>query len=664
MCCWLAMLPEAFAHHPTGKEPVSEDIVVARVYTTDEARVKQLAVDHDLWYYIWRDGYAVIRSDRSRLPRDAQIDREKTLGLKQALGPVRSSGSIPARPCYRTVEQTYSDLQALALAHPDLAHWIDYGDSWEKAQALGGYDLTALVLSNQNMAGPKPVAMIISATHARELTTAETTTRFAEMLIDGYGSDPDITWMLDYFEIHVLAHHNPDGRKLAEAQCTDGCTPNWRKNTNQGYCGATSPSRGADLNRNSSSSFWGGLSSSGSECSSSFRGSSAASEPEALSLEIYAEVVFPDFRNASPNDFTTPADPQADGVFVSVHSSGDIVFYPWEGINDAPPNQAGLRALAQKMGFATTFAACQNCFLGPASGTNVDYIYEKLGIPAFTFEIGTSFAESCENFESTVLPQTLDGLMSAVRHSRRPYQTSLGPDVLGVQFTSTSGGEGTLSATADDTRRAVNGGGEPLDASQPISSVRYSVGAPPWMAAETFAMAADDGAFDQSSEGASALLTFEQIGGDRQLVFVYAEDADGNTGPPSAVWVNFNSATLQLQKAWTNGVAGDTADLTLDGVNDDSDTSTATGDNETDTTNTADTTVLEGEIVTLSELPGDDNGGNYTTSFSCTGNTNPPTYTLGAMSATLLIDAADTAIICTYTNTNTQVELFRGGFEG
>jgi carboxypeptidase T len=98
-------------------------------------------------------------------------------------------------------------------------------------------------------------------------------TRFAETLIEGYGVDADLTWLLDEHEIHLMLHANPDGRKQAETGLS------WRKNTNENYCGATSTSRGADLNRNFAFQ-WGCCGgSSGDACSSTFRGASAASEP-------------------------------------------------------------------------------------------------------------------------------------------------------------------------------------------------------------------------------------------------------------------------------------------------------------------------------------------------------------------------------------------------
>ena len=130
--------------------------------------------------------------------------------------------------------------------YPLLATWNDVGDSWEKVTPGGnpGYDLMVLKLTNSTIPGPKPKLFAMSSIHAREYTTAELNTRFAEHLVGNYGDDPDITWLLDYHEIHLMLQSNPDGRKHAETGIS------WRKNTNENYCSPTSPNRGADLNRN------------------------------------------------------------------------------------------------------------------------------------------------------------------------------------------------------------------------------------------------------------------------------------------------------------------------------------------------------------------------------------------------------------------------------
>jgi hypothetical protein len=77
---------------------------------------------------------------------------------------------------------------------------------------------------------------------------------------------------------------NPDGRKKAETGLS------WRKNTNQNYCGATSNSRGADLNRNFTQTWnaTNGSGSSGNQCDSTYRGPTTASEPETRAVEAYA----------------------------------------------------------------------------------------------------------------------------------------------------------------------------------------------------------------------------------------------------------------------------------------------------------------------------------------------------------------------------------------
>ena len=504
--------------------------VVARVYTDDLDRIRRLRREHDLWFYLWKKGYAVIRARRRDLPPDAVVDAEKTARLQ---APPRAvlGGTIPNFPCYRTVEATHADLSQLAADNPDLAEWVDYGDSWEKSAGLGGFDLRALVLTNENIPGPKPVLMVMAAMHARELTTAEIATRFAEHLVDGYGIDGDATWLLDHNEIHILPQHNPDGRKQAETGLS------WRKNTNSNYCtGDTTPPTtiGADLNRNASGMFWMGNDSGDNECDPTYHGPMAASEPESMAIEQYMATHFPDQRGETMDD---PAPPDAEGVFISIHSVAEIVFYPWEGDNVAPPNLTGLRALAQRMGFITDYAACQNCMLGPADGTTVDHAYEVYGVASFTYETGTNeFFEECSDFENDIWPENRDALLYAAKSTRRPYMTSLGPDVLQPTVTATTDGI-KLTASADDRRYAINTGGEPIQASENIAELRFRLDAPPWEPGPDFAMDPVDGAFDAVAEDGEALIDGGVFGTQRRLVHVYAVDAAGNQGPPTALFV-------------------------------------------------------------------------------------------------------------------------------
>ncbi len=192
---------------------------------------------------------------------------------------------ISGYPCYPTVEETFQFAQELADNNPDLASWKDVGNSWQKNNGQGGYDMMVLKLTNSAVSGDKPKLFITSALHAREYTTAPLAYYFAKELIEKYQTDADIRWILDYNEIHLMLYANPDGRKKAEAGYS------WRKNTNTNYCGPTSSSRGADLNRNFEF-HWGGAGASSSECSETFRGQSAASEPETQAIQNYLKEIF------------------------------------------------------------------------------------------------------------------------------------------------------------------------------------------------------------------------------------------------------------------------------------------------------------------------------------------------------------------------------------
>lgn len=256
------------------------------------------------------------------------------------------SNSRGSFPCYRTVEETYSCASQLAADRPTLAEYFKIGDSWEKTQnAANGYDINILKLTNSAVTPPdgadKPKLFMNCALHAREYTTAELCTRFAEKLVNGHGTDPDITWILDHQEVHLMLHTNPDGRKRAETGLS------WRKNTNNQYCSGSN-SRGADLNRNFEFG-WGCCGgSSGNECDATFRGSSAASEPEIQTLQAYVRAIFPDQRD---DDVNAAAPDNATGIALDIHSYSELVLWPWGFTSDEAPNGLQLQTLGRKLAY-------------------------------------------------------------------------------------------------------------------------------------------------------------------------------------------------------------------------------------------------------------------------------------------------------------------------
>jgi murein tripeptide amidase MpaA len=248
---------------------------------------------------------------------------------------------IPKYPCYRTVEATFETAATLAAEYPTLVEWIDVGDSWETSVGRG-YNMWVLKLTNSAISGDKPDLFITAAMHAREYATAELVTRFGEYLVTNYGIDPDVTWILDHHEIHLMLETNPDGRKQAETGLS------WRKNTNETYCLEDSDKRGADLNRNFSFAWNCCDGSSDDECNALYHGRFATSEPEIQAVEAYMEMVFPDQRE---DDWTSPAPPDATGIYIDVHAYGKLVLWPWGSTGDLPPNATQLQTLGRKFAY-------------------------------------------------------------------------------------------------------------------------------------------------------------------------------------------------------------------------------------------------------------------------------------------------------------------------
>ncbi len=329
-----------------------------------------------------------------------QIDAERTVSFnaprqrraEQMSAQSNNDGqinSIVGFACYRTVEETYATAEALVAQKPQIAEWLDIGDSRLKQLGQGGYDLRALHITNRSIPGPKPVLMIQSAIHAREYATAESVTRFAEQLINGYGTNPDITWMIDYHDINLVLVANPDGRKVAEVSATRA----QRKNRNALYCSAGLTTLGVDLNRNYPFDY-GGPGTSTNVCSDTYRGPAALSEPESLALTSFENSIFPDQRaetSSVPPDQTTPVSLDASGVYIDLHSNGGGTWFPWGNTNSgAAPNATQLQTIARKIAFLNGLPAARSSVFGAIGGATDDWSFGTLGVAAFTIELGGS----------------------------------------------------------------------------------------------------------------------------------------------------------------------------------------------------------------------------------------------------------------------------------
>ena len=469
-----------------------------------------------------------------------QIDEQRSASKPAPL--VSRSGNQPNTitnfPCYRTVEETYATAESLVALKPQIAEWVDIGDSQLKQLGLGGYDMRALHIGNRSIPGPKPVLMIQGSIHAREYAPAEAVTRFAEQLVQGYGVNPDITWMVDYHDINLVLMGNPDGRKLAETEFASS-NPLARKNRNPAFvCAANASQNGVDLNRNYAFDF-GGPGTSPTICNLTFRGNAAFTEAESSALSNFARAIFPDQRaevSVVPPDQTTPVSPNASGIYIDLHSNAAGTWFPWGNTSaGAAPNATAFQTLARKLGFLNGLPGARSSDFGAIGGATDDWTFGTLGVAAFTIELGGSnFHPSCASFESSIGPPAVASFFMAARTARAPYRLPAGPDVLSMAV-SYGTGTATITASANDTR--FNPSTEPT---QNIASVAlYSV--PPWSAGATAiaSFSATDGSFNSNIESVTVTLSGAQLPiAAKTLYYAQASDGAGNLGPVSAVFLS------------------------------------------------------------------------------------------------------------------------------
>ena len=511
--------------------------IVARLYFSSKADLDNLAARYDILNVDQDKGFAVALLSPEEFAALQQagyhleIDEAKTKLLNQPHVALPGQGidSIPGYPCYRTVEETNLTLESIALNHSDMAQLFDIGDSWDKVMSGGlpGYDILALRLTNESFGviDEKPTFFLMAEIHAREYATAELATRYAEYLIDNYGIDPDITWLLDYFRVYIVSMTNPDGRKLAEAGNY------WRKNVDSDDGCSDPGSWGTDLNRNSTFK-WNHGGSSPYACDETYMGPTAGSEPEVQAIESFVQTLFADQRGPGDND---PAPLDSTGVFVTLHSAAGLVLWPWGWTSSPAPNGTQLQTLGRHLAYFNGYIPQQSYQLYQTSGTTDEFIYGTLGVPGFTFEMAGEFFQNCSSFEGTDYPDNRDALLYAFKTAYRPYMTPGGPDTLSVVASPSAANPGDsveLTATANDTRYASN---EPT---QNIGEARYSIDNPSWIDGTIlYGMSASDGSFDSKIENVVATVDTSGLASGRHTIYVESKDVAGNWGVASATFL-------------------------------------------------------------------------------------------------------------------------------
>ena len=259
-----SLLVMFFAVASVSFDTVDPKKAVYDIYFQKKSQGFQLAKTLDVWNVNSDKKYItalISEAERHRLSSTYRIVKNKKESqeyfriTQQSLEVAQEAGvlshlfadRIPRYECYRTVEKTFSDLEALTKEYPDLVSMHQIGASWKREKSFfEGYNLRAFVVTDHRVQGPKAKLFIEAAIHARELATAETAARLVETLVSEYKKSPELRYLLKTHEVHVIPVSNPDGRKIAEQIKLK------RKNVNNSNGGAKCGelNAGIDLNRN------------------------------------------------------------------------------------------------------------------------------------------------------------------------------------------------------------------------------------------------------------------------------------------------------------------------------------------------------------------------------------------------------------------------------
>jgi len=294
---------------------------------------------------------------------------EISLPGRGPLGAAESPAFKPDLGAYHTYAEAHTEMAAYVAAHPAIALLDTIGFS------VQGRAIEAIKISD-NVAAQEsePEVLLVGCHHARELMSVEIPLYAMRRLLDGYGTDPVLTSLVDTRQIWIVPVFNPDGYVYVEQNNGGQSDTWWRKNRRANADG----SFGVDLNRNYGYN-WGldDVGSSPTPSSEVYRGTGPFSEPEVAAMR--------DFMAA--HAFRTS---------ISFHSYGDQVLYPWgyDALNtpDHPVFQALGDSMAVMNGYDAGNVASGTIYI--TNGDLDDWAYgDDVTKPrefGFTFEVNSA----------------------------------------------------------------------------------------------------------------------------------------------------------------------------------------------------------------------------------------------------------------------------------
>ena len=248
----------------------------------------------------------------------------------------------------------------------------------------------------------EPKILYTAIHHAREPMSLMETIFYMWYVLENYGTNDEVTYLVNNTQMFFVPCINPDGYVYNETTNPNGGGL-WRKNRRNNGGGVY----GVDLNRNYSYG-WGTTGTSATTSNDTYRGPSAFSEPETQAMRWLVQ----------NNDFE---------MAFNAHTYAKSILFPI-GTTTAEfaPHHNYLQDYTNHMVELNGYTAMKSSALYPASGDSDDYMYKvdvgvglKDTIFAHTPEVGTAFWQPSSEIIATCKDMVFPNLILA--HLARNY---------------------------------------------------------------------------------------------------------------------------------------------------------------------------------------------------------------------------------------------------
>ncbi len=269
---------------------------------------------------------------------------------------------------FYTLEEVWQKIDEMITNYPSI---ISVKDSI--GTSVEGRPIYAIRISdNPNINEDEPEVLYTALIHAREPESMMQMIYYMFYLLENYGTDAEVTYLIDNREMYFIPVINPDGYKYNQTTNPNGGGM-WRKNRRLN----SDSSYGVDLNRNYGYK-WGydNYGSSNTPSSSLYRGTSGFSEPETETIRQYCIAHY--FKLA-----------------LNYHTYSNLLITPWGYIPEETSDSIFYREIASDMTQYNNYTWGYSAeIIYAVNGDSDDWFYgeqtEKNKIYAMTPEVGNN----------------------------------------------------------------------------------------------------------------------------------------------------------------------------------------------------------------------------------------------------------------------------------